>query len=193
MAESRGGILPIPNSDEEVEHIPWPGGGRLPRGVPVQKIDFSKGFSWNGPTTKDLPSVPKPMQKTETIHVPANLPEIQTVDPAININFIARLLSSVLMQPRSFTTGNMTCGLANRGYQLPDTPIPVWHRVVVKAWFTNAGTIYVAYRQSSAQSVAVAWPLVPNESISYYIPNVNGIWIMATVANEGASFTVEQS
>lgn len=192
-----GSLSPLPTGQpgEEIQRIPSPWGQGLPEegGPPIRQINFNEGIAWSGPTSGDIPPIPKPLPITVPISPHATGPKIETVDPNLNIALIAQLLSSVLIQPRSFMTGHMTCGIANRGYQLPDVVVPPTLSVVVKSWFTNAGVIYVAHRQSDAQSTAVAWPLIANEGVGFRIPNVSGIWLMATVAGEGASFAVEQS
>lgn len=192
----RGNIAPPPGGhpDEEIRPVPWPyGKEKIPNGPPVVEIKFDEGIAWDGPGSRDMPPIPKPMQKTVNVPLVPGGPEIKTVDFQTNIATITQLLASAIIQPRSFVTGNMTCAVANRGYQLPDVVIPPTLSIVIKAWFTNVGQIYIAHRQSDSQSVAVAWPLIPNEGIAYRIPNANGVWIMATVAGEGGSYTVEQS
>lgn len=195
MADQKGRIIkPLSNTDEEIQAVPWPRGVRpgIPEASAVREINFGEGIAFSGPSRSDLPAIPKPIVKPRTIPSQADMPALEAVGIEGNLSYIAKLLSSVLLQPESFVTSQMTCQVANRGYQLPDIVIPPLRRVVIKAWFTNVGVIYLAHRQSDSQAVAVAWPLIANEGVGIETPNVNDIWVMATVANEGVNILVEQ-
>lgn len=148
-------------------------------------------FSYEGPTGYDLPVVPKPITRISPVVSPEKTLKLPTGVEA-SLEFIAKAMALLTSRPISFVTGNVTCQQSNRGYQFPNFEIPFGKKVVVKAWYTNVGVIYVAYRQADSQNVAVGWPLIANEGVSWEIPNVNGVWAMASTAGEGASFTVEQ-
>lgn len=162
-----------------------------PPAVAPMEVTFDKGYE--GPSASDMPSIPKPIARVSTTK-PVNEPSIKpvAVDMVSGINYLAEMVSLFAVRPGSFTTGHITCANANVGYQLPQFVVPLFKQVIVKAWYTNVGVIYIAYRQSDSQNTAVGWPLIANEGVGYDIPNTNGIWVMSTVAGEGVSFTVEQ-
>lgn len=186
MAEMQKLPSPLDSGKKGEPVSPPPGPEEYPA---IREVSFDNPYA--GPTARDLPGVPKPISplepgvpKTETIKLPTGTPG--------SLEFIAQAMAQIIQQPRSFVTGNVTCLNANQGYQLPGYEIPLFMQVVVQAWFTNVGVIYVAFRQSDAQNVAVGYPLIATAGVGYRIRNTNGVWIMATVAGEGASFTVEQ-
>lgn len=90
---------------------------------------------------------------------------------------------------RSF---RVVCAVANRGYQLLDSPIPDDMELIVKAWHLNGGLIYVGRNRADAENPNTAYPLLANESIGYRVKNADSIWISATVAGEFVSCTSEQ-
>lgn len=181
----------LPSPWDREEGAPVSPGPEFPA---IREITFDNPYE--GPTSGDLPAIPKPITTTPGIPRPENIPLPPPAQPgsgATYLEYIAKAMAQILDQPKSFVTGNVTCLLANQGYQLPSFEIPLFSQVVIQAWFTNVGVIYVAYRQSDAQNIAVGFPLIANAGVGYRIRNTNGVWIMATVAGEGASFTVEQS
>lgn len=82
-----------------------------------------------------------------------------------------------------------TAGIA---VQLPDVKIPEDFTVVIKALAANTGTIYVGNSKPEAEDTTMSFPLSAGESIEYEIQNLEQLWIDATVANEGITWTVEQ-
>lgn len=188
MAQMRS--LPAPFGGRQEEEVPVSPTKPEEGETPVKLVSFDNPYE--GPTQRELPGVPKPLTP---LSPRIEQPEITKLPEGVqgSLEFIAKAMAQILQQPRSFVTGNLQCVVANRGYQLPSYEIPLFTAVVVQAWWTNVGIIYVAYRQSDAQNAAVGFPLAANAGVSYRIQNTNGIWIMATTVNEGASFTVEQA
>lgn len=92
----------------------------------------------------------------------------------------------------SFTTGQVICPIINRGFQLPPIPIPKNKQLVVKALPGNVTWMWVAEVAANAQNLVIAYPLVPNEAIGYFVTNADAVWVVATTVNDGIAFTVEQ-
>lgn len=185
---------------ESVRPLPSPWGGQKKGEEPVtppeeetppavRLVTFDNPYE--GPTDRDNPAVPKPITPLSPV---VSLPDVQTIPVGSegSLEYIAKAMAQIIQQPSAFVTGNVPCLIANRGYQLPNYQIPLFCQVVIQAWFTNVGIIYVAYRQSDAQNAAVGFPLIANAGVGYRIQNTSSVWVMATVAGEGASFTVEQ-
>lgn len=77
---------------------------------------------------------------------------------------------------------------------LPNLLIPDDFAFVVKAFAGNpAGSyILVSGSKSGASGLATAYPLAPNDSISYRVKNAQSIWVMATLGPAYINWTVEQ-
>ena len=97
-----------------------------------------------------------------------------------------------LLNPHSFTTGNVICAIAMQGYQVPGKLIPYDIEFVVKALSTNAGLIFIANNEIDAALQTASYPMLPNEAVGLKIENGSEVWIAAQLAGEGASFIVEQ-
>lgn len=128
--------------------------------------------------------------ESEPFRSPIVLPQPKTLDEAMVE--LVRGLNVILTPHSTFVTGNVICPVANRAYQLPSFDIPWNMELVVKALFTNVGTIYIASRAADAASIPAAYPLIANEAIGYRIRTSSIVWVMATTAGEGVSYTVEQ-
>lgn len=89
-------------------------------------------------------------------------------------------------------TGHVICNVANQAFQLPPIVIPKNKQIVVKAMPGNITWIWVGVSRSEAQDLNIAYPLVPNEGIGYFVKNADQIWVMTATVNDGVAFTVEQ-
>lgn len=98
-----------------------------------------------------------------------------------------------LDNPATFGTGNVVCGAAGQSYQIPKKLVPYDKELVVKAWPTNTGNIYIANNEVDAVIVTAAYPLLPNEAVGLKVHWSDVVWLSAQVAGEGASFIVEQN
>lgn len=190
--------LPSPFGKPGAKPSPQPEQGE---GTKPVTFDYPFGtYAYDGPTAEDIPSVPKPLATSTPKNAETIVPPPVKVTPqelpkggTASLEYLAQVARLIITRPTAFVTGNVTCAVAGRGYQLPPFLIPLFKEVAVKAWFTNVGVIYVAYRQSDSQNVAVGWPLIANEGVGYDIPKTDDVWVMAAVAGEGVSFTVEQA
>ena len=77
---------------------------------------------------------------------------------------------------------------------LPNLLIPDDFAFVVMAFAgIPAGSyILVSGSKSGASGLATAYPLAPNDSISYRVKNAQNIWVMATLGPAYINWTVEQ-
>jgi hypothetical protein len=84
--------------------------------------------------------------------------------------------------------------LANTAYRCPQMTVPDGFAVVIKADPNNAagGFIRIGDSSGGATNPNSSWPLVPNESISYYIQDPWNLWYSGTNAGDAAIFTVEK-
>jgi len=92
-----------------------------------------------------------------------------------------------------FTTGQVITTVAGRGFQLPPIPVPKFKQVAVKALPGNVGWMFVGVSASQAQNASVAWPLVPNEGVRIFVNNMERIWVVSQIVNDGVAFIVEQN
>ena len=80
----------------------------------------------------------------------------------------------------------------NTAYQLPDIIVPDGFTLLVKAWFTNAGIIYVARSDPDARNINQVWPLIPNDFVGVNIKNANRLFLSGTAVGDFATLLVEQ-
>jgi hypothetical protein len=84
------------------------------------------------------------------------------------------------------------------GVQLPSIVIPSGMAVVIKAYALNPAWLWVGASEAECGQVNQAFPLLPNETVSYQIEDANQVYIAAMtpggVATAGcfACVTVEQ-
>lgn len=76
--------------------------------------------------------------------------------------------------------------------QLPDIPVPDQFTMLIKAWYMNAGIIFVAESALAANGPNSVWPLVPNEFVGYRTQNANAFWITGNAVGDSVVVTVEQ-
>jgi len=98
---------------------------------------------------------------------------------------------------RTFTEGQVICTVLNQGFQLPAIPIPKNKQLVVKGLPGNVGWVFVASKQSDSQNVNVAWPLLPQEGLGFFVKDASEVWVMAPppplgALNDGIAYLVEQ-
>jgi hypothetical protein len=90
-------------------------------------------------------------------------------------------------------SGQMTVSITLPA-SLPNLLIPDDFAIVVKAFASNPAGSYIlcAGSKSGASGLATAYPLSPNDSISYRVKNASSIWVMATAGPAWVNWTVEQ-
>ena len=86
------------------------------------------------------------------------------------------------------------CPAVATPYQVPDMEIPDGMSLAMKASPLNAVGSYtfVARTPAECTNPNSAWPLVPNESITYQVKNANAFYVSTNVAGSIAIFTAEQ-
>jgi len=91
----------------------------------------------------------------------------------------------------SFT---VACVAAATAYQVSDVEIPDGMALAIKSSPLNAvgSLIFVARTPAECINPNTAWPLIPNEAITYFIKNAKTIYISSNVAGSIAIFTTEQ-
>lgn len=82
-------------------------------------------------------------------------------------------------------------------YRLPDIEVPDDMQLLMKAWPTNAGIIYVAREGPYARNVNQSYPLLPNENYGLRVKNANELWVAGitgagSFAGDFLAVTVEQ-
>ncbi len=80
----------------------------------------------------------------------------------------------------------------NTAYRLPAIEVPDGFTLLVKAWPTNAGIIYVARSDPDARNVNQVWPLLPNDFFGVAIKNAHLLYISGTAVGDFATVLVEQ-
>ena len=91
----------------------------------------------------------------------------------------------------SFT---VACVAAATAYQVSDVEIPDGMALAIKSSPLNAvgSLIFVARTPAECINPNTAWPLIPNEAITYFVKNAKTIYISSNVAGSIAIFTTEQ-
>ena len=109
------------------------------------------------------------------------------------INRLAAALGvSVLGNPPEILNLRVFIPVVNQPIQLPNITIPYDMRLVIKAWPTNMGLIYIANSRPEALNINAVYPLLANELYWCKIKNMQQLWLNATRAGESAVVSVEQ-
>jgi len=92
---------------------------------------------------------------------------------------------------RSFA---VLCVAAATPYQASDMEIPDGMSLAIKSSPLNAALslIFVARTPAECTNPNSAWPLIPNEAITYQVKNAKAIYVSTNVAGSIAIFTAEQ-
>ena len=92
---------------------------------------------------------------------------------------------------RSFA---ILCAAAATPYQASDMEIPDGMSLAIKAWPLNAAAslIFVARTPAECTNPNSAWPLIPNEAITYLVKNAKAFYVSTNIAGSIAIFTAEQ-
>lgn len=77
-------------------------------------------------------------------------------------------------------------------YRFPSIMVPDDMHLVIKAWPTNAGIIYVGGAAHEAINVNQSYPLLPNDLVSYRVDNAERIWVSGDTAGDFVVCTAEQ-
>ena len=119
--------------------------------------------------------------------------DANTLETINAINRLAAALGvSVIKNPNAIAAFRVFVNVVNRAVQLPERDIPYDMELVIKAWPTNLGLMYVANSQPEATNINSSYPLIANEFVRYRIENSKQIWINASRAGESVVCTVEQ-
>ena len=88
----------------------------------------------------------------------------------------------------------IACVAAFTPYQASDMEIPDGMALAIKAWPLNGvgSLIFVARTPAESTNPNSAWPLIPNEAITYLVKNANAFYISTNIAGSIAVFTAEQ-
>jgi len=97
-----------------------------------------------------------------------------------------------LQNPDNFITFRHTPAVAFTPEQLPPYDIPYKHALVVKAYHTNAGTMFIARTLAGCVQANIAYALIANEAVELEIKNSESIWVMANTAGDSVNCIVEQ-
>ncbi len=90
-------------------------------------------------------------------------------------------------------TGRITINQLNHAYQLPGFSIPDDVRLVLKAWPTNAGLIYIGFTAIGVTNqLEGAYPLILNEPIAYRVQRASQLYGAGTVVGDSFTYTAEQ-
>lgn len=94
----------------------------------------------------------------------------------------------------SVRTFAIQCVAANTPYRANDMLIPEGMALLIKASPANgvAAVVYVARSPAECLNINSSWPLVPNESIPYFVKNSNVFYVSSNVAGSVVIFTAEQ-
>jgi len=79
-------------------------------------------------------------------------------------------------------------------YPVPDMEIPGGMSLAIKASPLNVplSLLFVARTPAECTNPNSAWPLIPNESITYQVKNANAFFISTNIAGSIAIFSAEQ-
>lgn len=91
----------------------------------------------------------------------------------------------------SFATGTKTVTVAGTPEQMPSQAIPTGYRVCVQAKVNNTGNVFIANSAANAMDATVRKILVPGQSITLQVTNLNLEWLDAAVSGEGVEWFVE--
>ena len=108
---------------------------------------------------------------------------------------ITSLLGSILQaltNPGEIVVRTLTVTTAGTPRQFPDVPIPDGCEVVIKAFDSNTGTVYVANNSMEAMDSSQSYPLQKGQPVQYKIKNLKQLWLNSTVNGEGVRWTVER-
>lgn len=92
----------------------------------------------------------------------------------------------------SITATRVVIGALFTPVQLPDISVPDQMILLIKAWYLNAGIIFVGESALASNSPNSVWSLVPNEFVGYRIQNANALWITGNAIGDSVVVTVEQ-
>ncbi len=76
--------------------------------------------------------------------------------------------------------------------RLPAIAVPDGFTLIIKAWPTNAGIIYVARSDPDARNINQVVPLIPNDFVGFNIKNADKLYISGTTVGDFATVLVEQ-
>ena len=88
----------------------------------------------------------------------------------------------------------VACVLANQAYPVPDMTVPDGMALLIKSSPLNALGSFVRVAKTPAECTNPnsSWPLILNESISYFVKNADAFHISSNVAGSIALFSAEQ-
>lgn len=83
--------------------------------------------------------------------------------------------------------------VAGVSQRLPYMEVPDGMALLIRAWWTNGGQIYVGGSDVEATNINQIWPLLQNEVVGYYVQNAEQIFISGTLAGDFVVITTERS
>ncbi|MBD3320582.1 MAG: hypothetical protein GF350_05735 [Chitinivibrionales bacterium] len=108
------------------------------------------------------------------------------------VNAIGADGTGSLQNPRSFIAWRFVPTAINTGEQMPSRMIPYGFHLVIKAYHTNFGIMYVAPSKPDAQNATSAYPLIANEAVELKIRDSEDAWIAATNLGDSVVCIIEQ-
>lgn len=81
---------------------------------------------------------------------------------------------------------------AGTAQALANTTVPDGEGLVVKAKSANTGSIWIGRDAAEAQNHSIAFELLANQSLVFFVSNANVIRVDADVSGEGVNYAVEQ-
>lgn len=100
--------------------------------------------------------------------------------------------AGVLENMDDFTSFRQIPVAINTATQLPDRKIPYKYQLVVKAYHTNPGIIYVAHNAADCTNINSSYTLLANEAVELQISNASRVYISSTVLGDSVICIVEQ-
>jgi len=86
----------------------------------------------------------------------------------------------------------ITIAALNTAYRLPDIEVPDGFTILIKAWPTNAGIIYVAKSDPDARNINQVWPLIFNDFLGEAVTNADIFYISGTNVGDFVSVFAAQ-
>ncbi len=90
----------------------------------------------------------------------------------------------------SITTGEKTVTVAGVAEQLPDVEVPQGFAVTITAKHTNVGRVYLGGSKIEAEARTANLDVEDYET--FYVTNLNKIWLDAAIDGEGIFYKVVQ-
>lgn len=140
----------------------------------------------------EVPEIPQELVQL-IIAIAASADAVDDNTRAIIAAIKALSFEGALGWPPNVNSGTaLRIAIATTGTRMPYIAVPSGMALVIKAWPLNPGWLQVGFSLAECTNVNQSYPLLPNESVGYFIQNADEVYIAATVAGCFACLTVEQ-